>query len=247
MGNSARNLPEDLREAIRFITGRGSGAIKAIWNRQFGEIKDNVRALLPVLRKLRHRVDPELRETRARLRAPFLGEQSHSGFRRLARSASPGYTSPAREVFGGFLGMLSRGGISQSASLRFVAAKEGQASRAEKLQHEAISQTKKYWLRGPPGYTPKGGLWVKGELVVVNPAFRFGAQQVDKPRAADDLSGSSANEATFAKTPLKCVCYLIAEGNLAPQLWQKLTTRMLTNSVRLEKRPGSRRRLRVKI
>ena len=41
-----------------------------------------------------------------------------------------------------------------------------------------------------------------GGPTAVNPAFRFGVQQVDKLRAVDDLQGSSTNEATFIKTPI---------------------------------------------
>ena len=43
---------------------------------------------------------------------------------------------------------------------------------------------------------------MNGELVVANPAFRFGAQHVDKLRAVDDLERGSTNETTFAKTPI---------------------------------------------
>ena len=56
-------------------------------------------------------------------------------------------------------------------------------------------------MHGPRRYTPKGELWVSGELYVVNPAFRFGAQQVGKLRAVDDLKGSSAHEAAITKMP----------------------------------------------
>ena len=38
MANGARSLPEDVCGAIRFITERGAGAIKAIWNWQVRKI-----------------------------------------------------------------------------------------------------------------------------------------------------------------------------------------------------------------
>ena len=41
-----------------------------------------------------------------------------------------------------------------------------------------------------------------GELRVANPAFRFGAQQLDKLRAVDDLKRSATNAATLIKTPI---------------------------------------------
>ena len=91
--------------------------------------------------------------------------------------------------------------LSETASSRSVAAKKGQGPEAEGLWLEAISRIKKDWLRGPRRYTPTGDLRANGELVVVNPAFRFGAQQVDKLRAVGDLRRSSANEATPVKTP----------------------------------------------
>ena len=42
----------------------------------------------------------------------------------------------------------------------------------------------------------------KGEIVIAGPAFRFGAQRVDKLRAVDDLKRSPAKKATVVKTTI---------------------------------------------
>ena len=65
-----------------------------------------------------------------------------------------------------------------------------------------MSQVTKNWPRGPRQYSAEGELWVAGDLVVANPASRFGVQHVDKLRAVDDLKESSTNEAAFVKTPI---------------------------------------------
>ena len=70
------------------------------------------------------------------------------------------------------------------------------------LSREAMSQVKKSRVHAPHRYTLIGELWVGGELNVANPAFRFGAQLVDKLRAVDDLKGSSAHEAAITKAPI---------------------------------------------
>ena len=58
------------------------------------------------------------------------------------------------------------------------------------------------WFHGPRRYTPRGEVSADEELIVVNPACRFGAQQVDELGAADDPKRGSTNEATFAKIPI---------------------------------------------
>ena len=56
-------------------------------------------------------------------------------------------------------------------------------------------------LRFPRRYNAKGELLVEGKETVVNPAYRFGAQQADNLRAAGDLKRSATNEAAAAHTP----------------------------------------------
>ena len=175
-------------------------------NRQIRKIKGSVRAPLPELQKLGNRIDPERSETRARFHAPLLKEltrQSEMGgsvwrdrfafaFPMRGDLGEPGVYPSTSD----FSGILAGEGRSESASSRVVAAKKGQGLKAEEVRREAVSQAKKAWLRGPHRYTPPGELRANGELVVVNPAFRFGAQQVDKLRAVDDLKMGSATEDT---------------------------------------------------
>ena len=93
------------------------------------------------------------------------------------------------------------------------------------------------WLRGPQRRSSKGDLWVGGEPIVVNPAFRFGVRQADMLRAVDDLERSSTCEATYFKTPINlliwghvaqiCVLFDLEEGRVR-ELWPKLIRRTPT-------------------
>ena len=89
-----------------------------------------------------------------------------------------------------------------AASPRFVSTNGGQGPKADELRSEALSQVEKNRLDGPHQYSTKGELWVAGELIVVNPAFRFGVRQVDTLRAVDDLKRGSTNEASSVNTPM---------------------------------------------
>ena len=101
-----------------------------------------------------------------------------------------------------FSEILARGGRSRSASSRCVAAKGGRGPEAEEPWREAISQAKKEWPRAPHRYSPAGELRADGKLVIAIPAFRFGAQQVDRLRAAGDLKRGSADDDLVGKTPI---------------------------------------------
>ena len=72
MGNCFHIFPADVREAIRLIAERGAGAINAFWRKQLSRVRRRARAPLPVIKKIRETVDPERRETRARIHAPLL-------------------------------------------------------------------------------------------------------------------------------------------------------------------------------
>ena len=198
-------------DATRFITGRGTGAIKAFWARQLAKVKARANALLPELRKLRRSVDPEGSETRARIHVPVLKEPMRQndmggpewrdqfvfgspkmGGLRESEVYPPSSASPE---------ILPREDLFRVASSRFVSAKRGRGPTAEEPWREAMSQTKKNRLHVPHRYTPAGELWEEEGLTVANPAFRFGVRQVGKLRAVDDLKRSSTKEATSVKTP----------------------------------------------
>ena len=66
-----------------------------------------------------------------------------------------------------------------------------------------MSQAAKSWLGGPYRYSSTGELWVSGELRVVDPAFRFGVQWVDKLCAVGDLKRSATNAAILVRTHIK--------------------------------------------
>ena len=210
------------------------GAFRAIWNRQLGKIKDGARLLLPELQKLRKRIDPGRSETGARLRAPLLKElmqQNEMGGSDWCDQFAPGFPMWGElgeprvyPLSSESSGIFSGEEPSKSASSRFVAARKGQGPKAEEPWREAISQTKTNWLQGPRRYAPTGELRAGGDIVVANPAFPLGAQQVGKLRAGDDLKRSPRNEAASSKTPigfslritsLECVCCLIQKGKYA--------------------------------
>ena len=98
--------------------------------------------------------------------------------------------------------ILSRQELFRLASPRFVSATRGQDPEVDELWLEAMPQVKKMWPHGPRRYTAKGEFRAGGELIVANPAFRHGAQQVDRLGAVGDLRGSSSNEATLVRTPI---------------------------------------------
>ena len=124
-------------------------------------------------------------------------DQCVSGFPMLGELGEPGAFPPSPD----FSGILARSDLFQAASSRFVAPKGGEDPKAEEIWDEAISQTFKNWLDGPYRCTPTGELWVNGELVSVNPAFRFVAKPLGRLRTVDDLKRSATNAATLVKTP----------------------------------------------
>ena len=149
----AHILPEDVCEALRFITGRGTGANQAIWNRQLRKVMDRARAPLPGHQKLRNRIDPERSETRDRLLAPLRKElmqqngtggsdwcdQFTLGFPTLGEFGEPGVFS----LISDFSEIVTRKELPKSASSRFVTSKKGRGPKAEELRRGAISQAKR--------------------------------------------------------------------------------------------------------
>ena len=121
------------------MTERGPGVTRAIWSKRLRKIKGRARALLPGLQKLIDGIDPERSGTRAKLQVPLLIEptqqrkmggsdwcdQFASGFPMMGELGEPGEFPPSSE----FSGILTREGLSKSASSRFVAAKKGQGPR----------------------------------------------------------------------------------------------------------------------
>ena len=67
-------LPEDVQEAISFITHRGSAGIRAFWLRQLAQIQHRARELMPVLHQLRATVEPSKEASRAWIHVPLLKE-----------------------------------------------------------------------------------------------------------------------------------------------------------------------------
>ena len=52
------------------------------------------------------------------------------------------------------------------------------------------------------GFSAGSGLVTDGAETIASPAFRLGAQQFDKFRAAGDLKGSLTNEAVAVRAPI---------------------------------------------
>ena len=67
-------LPEDVQEAISFITHRGSAGIRAFWLKQLTQIRQRARELMPFLHQLRATVEPSKKASRARIHVPLLKE-----------------------------------------------------------------------------------------------------------------------------------------------------------------------------
>ena len=177
-------------EAIRIITDRGSGATEVFWRKQLARLHARARLLSPVLQKVREAGGPDCKETRVRAHVPLLKElppgqdagwaewrdQFVSGFPTLGKLGGLGVCPPRFKT----LGILSREDLLASASSRFVPAKRWWGPRAEELRQESLTQVEKNWLCGPHRYSFKREPWAGGGPIAANPAFRSGAQQVDK-------------------------------------------------------------------
>ena len=67
-------LPEDVQEAISYISHRGSAGIRAFWLKQLAQIQKGARELMPILHQLRATVAPPKEASRARIHVPLLKE-----------------------------------------------------------------------------------------------------------------------------------------------------------------------------
>ena len=205
-------LPEDVQEAISFITHRGSAGIRAFWLKQLARIQQRARELMPFLHQLRAAVEPSKEGSRARIHVPLLKElleengmggsewcdQFVSGFPILGELGEPGVYPPSSHP----PSYISREELFQGAKDRFLSKNRSPDPNADKLWLEALEQAKKNWLHGPHPFNNDGELMVEGTPVTANPAFRFGVQQGQKLRAVDDLKRSATNDATFVATPI---------------------------------------------
>ena len=72
MANGARILPEDVREAVRFPTERGTGAMRSLRKRKLRKVKDGAQALFQALKRNREAIAIDRREIRAQERIPLL-------------------------------------------------------------------------------------------------------------------------------------------------------------------------------
>ena len=67
-------LPEDVQEAISYISHRGSSGIRAFWLKQLAQIQQRAQELMPILQQLRATVEPSKEASRARIHVPLLKE-----------------------------------------------------------------------------------------------------------------------------------------------------------------------------
>ena len=205
-------LPEDVQEAISFISHRGSTGIRAFWLKQLARIRQRARELMPPLHQLRAAVEPSKEDSRARIHVPLLKElleengmggsewcdQFVTGFPILGELGEPGVYPPSSHT----PSYISREELFQGAKKRFLSKNRSSDPNADQLWSEALDQAKKHWLHGPHPFNNEGELMVEGTPVLANPAFRFGVQQGQKLRAVDDLKRSATNDATFVATPM---------------------------------------------
>ena len=205
-------LPEDVQEAISYVSHRGSTGIRAFWLKQLAQIQQRARELMPILQQLRATVEPSKEASRARIHVPLLKEllektgmggsewrdQFVTGFPILGELGEPGVYPPSSLT----PSYISREELFEGAQERFVSKNRATDPNAEQLWIEATDQVKKQWLHGPHPFNEHGELMVGGKPVRANPAFRFGAQQGKKLRAVDDLKRSATNDATFVATPI---------------------------------------------
>ena len=74
METGLRILPEDVQEAIGFITRRGQAGARALSLKQLSRIQKRAQELMPVLHQLRAAAEPSKEASRARIHVPLLKE-----------------------------------------------------------------------------------------------------------------------------------------------------------------------------
>ena len=101
------------------------------------------------------------------------------------------------------LGDLAEPGVSPPRSEVAKPCSTGESDFLRKMRSAALGQVAKGWQKGPLRYTARAEHIVGGRETIVNAAYRLGAQQSDKRRAADDLKGSLTDESQAVFTPIK--------------------------------------------
>ena len=183
-------LPEDVKEAVRFASGRG---VPRIGEYRAGQL------LMPERIEIRGNSRVGQQSTRARLHIPLLEElpDKHE-MRRSAKRKQliEGLPMPGDPAETGVLPALpdsgepiARGELFEGAGPMVELAKKCPGEKAPKLWEEAVAQI------------GKGKLLVDGKKTVVDPASRCGVQRADKQGALGDLQGSSTNEAAAIRAP----------------------------------------------
>ena len=74
--------------------------------------------------------------------------------------------------------------------------------REGQLWEDALNQVDEGWLNGPFPFDENGKLMAGNGPQLVNPAFRFGAQQKAKLREVNDSKRSQTNRAAAIRAPL---------------------------------------------
>ena len=205
-------LPEDAREAVRFVTKRGTSAIKSRRKKQIAKLKAAAEFLSPALERIRESGCPEHRDARAKIHGPLLRNilqangvrgyawcgQFANAFPMIGALGEPG-VYPAPEAT---RTPISRGELFRHAADTCKQAKRGSDPNATGPRGEALAQVTKKWMTGPFSSNAQGDMWINGVAARANPAPRFGVRKADKIRAGDDLEKSFASEATFISTPV---------------------------------------------
>ena len=181
-----RIIPDDLQEAVSFITQRGRAGIKGFWIKQLSRIQQRAHELMPILHQLRASADPSREPSRARLHVPLLKEllaengvggsewcdKCVTGFPISGELGEPGVYPPSNQP----PSYISREELFEKATERLLSNNRTSDPNGRQLWFDAMGQVKEHMLDGPHRYSKRGELIANDEPALANPAFRFGVQ-----------------------------------------------------------------------
>ena len=212
MGEKA-HLPQDILEAIGFISKNEPDTIKAFWESRIEQLKKKAFNCRRATEKWKKSLTNEQKTVQGKINLPLLAHmlnelgmggqvwvrQFTEGFPVIGEISEPG-VYPEQQCADP---ELKPHQLLTNAKYRLKARMKSVTDPHEgKLWDDAVEQVEKGWLDGPFPFDEEGKMITGEGPQLVNPAFRFGVQQGEKLRAVDDLKRSQTNRAAAIRTPV---------------------------------------------
>ena len=207
------HLPQDVYEAIDFVTQNDADVLKEFWENQISRLEEIEYRCREATKRWRESLSTDQMKVQGKINLPLLAimleklgmggqkwvKQFQDGFPIVGDLEEPG-VYPAQECPDP---EISPDRLFGSAKWRLNARRGSVTDPNEgALWNEALCQVEKGWLQGPFKFDDEGNLVTNEGPQLANPAFRFGVQQGDKLRAVDDLKRSQTNRAAAVRTPV---------------------------------------------